>query len=75
MVLLEQPDISMFTDEQIGILNLITNVIAPLTAHQLRQMTDDDPLCKEVENYECMLIATGSVITRPLTANGLLAPN
>jgi hypothetical protein len=65
LVGLEQPDGSSFTDRQSGILNEMIKVIAPLTAVQLNELTYGDPLWKEVKNGEAMLIATGSIVSRP----------
>ena len=44
MVSLEDPDISVFTGAQIGILDQMINAIVPLTASQLSRMNRDDPL-------------------------------
>ncbi len=63
MVSLQHPDISMFTDAQIGILNQMVDVIVPLTATQLSRMNRDDPLWNELENNETMPVATGSIVT------------
>jgi len=67
MVSLQHPDISAFTDAQIGILNQMIDVIVPLTASQLSRLNRDDPLWNELENNEAMAVATGSIVT-PLLA-------
>ncbi|MGA3310186.1 MAG: Panacea domain-containing protein [Xanthobacteraceae bacterium] len=64
MISLEQPDFSVLIAEQIGILNRMIDIIAPLTASQLSQMTSDDRLWLELKNQEAMPIGTGSIITR-----------
>jgi len=66
MVSLEDPDISAFTAAQIGILDRMISVIAPLTASQLSRMNRDDPLWNELGNNEVMSVATGSIMTPPL---------
>jgi len=65
MVSTVPPDVAMFSDEQIDILNQMMNIIAPLTASQLSHMTRVDPLWNELKNNDAMSIATGSVITPP----------
>jgi hypothetical protein len=65
MISLEPPDFSVLIAEQIGILNRMIDIIAPLTASQLSQMTSDDRLWLELKNQEAMPIGTGSIITRP----------
>jgi antitoxin SocA-like protein len=66
MVSLQHPDISAFTGAQIGLLDQMIKVIAPLTASQLSRTNRDDPLWNELENNEAMLVATGSIMTPPL---------
>ncbi|HMK69771.1 MAG TPA: Panacea domain-containing protein [Xanthobacteraceae bacterium] len=63
MVSLEPPDTSLLTAAQIGILERMIKLIAPLTARQLSRMTRDDPLWSELENKEVMAVATGSIVT------------
>jgi uncharacterized phage-associated protein len=65
MISLAQPDISDFTAEQIAVFNRVIELIAPLTANQLTQITHADSLWKELENNDAMLVSTGSVISRP----------
>jgi hypothetical protein len=64
MICLAQPDFSALTAEQIGILNQMIDIITPLTANQVSQMTRDDRLWQEVKNHEALLIGTGSIITQ-----------
>ncbi len=66
MVSLEQPDVSAFTVAQIGVLDQMIKLIAPLTASQLSRMNRDDPLWNELENNQAMSVATGSIVTPPL---------
>jgi len=64
MICLAEPDVSVFTAEQIGILKQMIDFIAPLTANQLREITHSDLLWKELENNQAMSIATGSIVTQ-----------
>ena len=66
MVSLEHPDVSAFTEAQIGILDQITEAIAPLTATQLNRLTRDDPLWNKLENNQAMPVASGSIMTPSL---------
>jgi hypothetical protein len=64
MVCLDPPDVFAFTSDETAILNQMIRVIAPLTAIQLRAVTQNDPLWQELENDQPMSIATGSIVTR-----------
>jgi hypothetical protein len=66
MVSLEDPDMSAFTVAQIGVLDKMIRLIAPLTASQLSRMNRADPLWNELGNNEAMSVATGSIMTPPL---------
>ena len=66
MISLAAPDFGALDNEQIGILNQTIQIIAPLSATQLGQITHDDRLWQQVENGEPMPVATGSIVTRPL---------
>jgi hypothetical protein len=68
MISLRPPDISTLADEQIAILDQIVRFVVPLTANQLSQMAYDDPLWQETANGDAMSVATGSIMTRPLTS-------
>jgi hypothetical protein len=68
MIALKPPDNSTLTEEQIAILDQIVQFVVPLTANQLSQMAYDDPLWQETKNGDAMSVATGSIITRPMTS-------
>ncbi len=65
MISLAQPDISALTAEQVIILDRVVAIISPLTANKLTQITQADPLWKELGNNDAMYVSTGSVISRP----------
>jgi hypothetical protein len=64
MISLQAPDPAALTEVQMGILNRMIDAIAPLTARQLIEMTQNDPLWLETKPWGAMVIATGSIITR-----------
>jgi len=68
IVSLKPPDLSRFTLEEIAALAKVIEAVVPLTATQLRQMTLEDSQWKELGNDAVMSIATGSIVTRPLTS-------
>ncbi len=68
IVSLKQPNLSWFAPSQISTLDDVIRTIAPLTAAQLLRMNQDDTRWKELGNNSAMSIATGSVVTRPLTS-------
>ena len=71
MISLTEPDLSIFTVEQIDLLNQFITRIVPLTAEQVSKMTHDDPLWNELNNNDLMTIGAGSVIARPPTPREL----
>jgi antitoxin SocA-like protein len=68
MIALQLPEIEAFNGKQASILNQIIKIVVPLGAHQLGQMIEDDRLWQQVGAGQAMSIATGSIMTRPLTA-------
>jgi hypothetical protein len=71
-VTLEQPDTSSLAERQTSILRQMINVIAPLTARQLTEVTYADPLWQQTEPDQPMLVSTGSVITPSPAATYLM---
>ena len=68
-VSLKPPDMTALTVQQTNILQRMMQVVLPLTARELLNMTNADPLWQETELNEPMLISTGSIVTRsPATA-------
>jgi hypothetical protein len=70
-VWLEPPDLSMFTADQIDVINMFIDTIKPLTATQISDITHLDAVWLELENGDQMSISAGSVITRPPTEREL----
>ena len=64
MISLKEPDTSPLNVEQIVILERMTRLVESFSASRLREITISDPLWRELENDQAMLIATGSVISR-----------
>src|ERR1700683_5495501 len=56
MISLVEPDLSVFTVEQIDLLNQFISQIAPLTADQVSKMTHEDPLWSELNNNDLMAV-------------------
>lgn len=66
MVSLVPPDVSAFTEAQIGILDQTIDVVGSLTATQLNRLTHDDRLWNQLENHQAMSVALASIMTPPL---------
>lgn len=71
LIWLKEPDIAMFTAEQIDLLNRLMAVVAPLTADEVSRITHDDPFWKELQDNDVMSIGPGSIVARPPTPRQL----
>jgi hypothetical protein len=64
MISLREPDTSALGAAQTAILDHMINIVAPLSAAQLLDMTSADPLWQEIKPDGAMVIATGSIIAK-----------
>jgi len=70
-VWLEQPDLTMFTADQIDVINVFIDDIKTMTALEISNITHLDALWLELQNGEPMSISAGSVIPRSPTEREL----
>jgi hypothetical protein len=64
LIWLTKPNISMFTGEQIDLLNEVIDIVVPLTAEEVSQLTHRDALWKELKDNDPMPIGPGSVMAQ-----------
>jgi hypothetical protein len=67
LISIKEPDISVFTAEQIDILNQVMAVVRKYTAAEVSDSTHRDPLWKEQTNGGRMKVGAGSVVSKPLS--------
>jgi hypothetical protein len=66
----KQPDVSIFTADQIDVINIFIDLIKTMTAEQISNITHEDAMWVELGNGEPMPVNAGSVIPRsPTEAN------
>jgi Protein of unknown function (DUF4065) len=63
MFSLTDPDVSIFTNEQIEILKEKIEIVVSMTASQLREATRNDPIWSVQYAQEMILVGTGSLMT------------
>jgi len=62
-----EPDISMFSVDQIDIINIYIDIIKSMTAEQISNITHEDAMWDELENGDPMPVSAGSIIPRQPT--------
>lgn len=71
LIWLTEPDLSGFNAEQIDILNRMIEMVAPLTADEVSQLTHRDSLWKGLPDDAPMPIGAASVVAGTLTQKHL----